>query len=182
VSRWDDQNVVFFGNDPTGDVRGRVLDADDCQVELVLEYGAKRLDAERRAAKDKLDPGVALADDTAQTAYQSVGRRPREADTHAPGLTPTRELDGPPCRTKTVEHLTCWPDEGFSGAGESDGSRRSIEELSAQVSLEGLDQAAERRLGDVQPLCGATEVQLVRHSQECLEIMHVHPHTVALTV
>ncbi len=64
------------------------------------------------------------------------------------------------------------------GGRQLDPARRPHEQLHAERRLERLDPLAERRLGDVQPLGGAAEVQLLGDGDEVAEVAHeVHDRT-----
>jgi hypothetical protein len=61
-----------------------------------------------------------------------------------------------------------------SGAGEEDGFARALEQQDAELTLERLDLLTDRRLGNVQLLGGAPEVQLASDSNEVLELPELH--------
>jgi hypothetical protein len=52
------------------------------------------------------------------------------------------------------------------GVRELDAAGRAVEERRPQLFLQLPDLRAERLLGEVQPRCGAGEVQLLRHRDE----------------
>ena len=56
--------------------------------------------------------------------------------------------------------------KGDAGGGEGDRPRGAVDELHAELALELLDLPAQRRLGHVQALGGAPEVQLLGDGDE----------------
>jgi hypothetical protein len=57
-------------------------------------------------------------------------------------------------------------EQRLAGDGELDAARGAAQQLAPHELLERADLAAEGGLGDVQPLCGASEVQLLRDGDE----------------
>jgi hypothetical protein len=60
--------------------------------------------------------------------------------------------------------------EGAPGVGEPHLAGRAGEQVCPEVALELSDRGAERRLGHVQPLRGAAEVELFRHGDEVAQV------------
>ena len=72
-------------------------------------------------------------------------------------------------------------EERATGVGEPHLAGRAVEELDAEVALELADRSAERRLGHVQALRGAAEVQLLRHGDEVAQMAQLDHLTSSLT-
>ena len=80
-----------------------------------------------------------------------------------PSSSPTGALYRAP---RLVERELGLPEEGATGRSQPERAASSIEERGSQLSLERLDLAAERRLGDLQALGGAAEVPFFGDSDE----------------
>ena len=58
--------------------------------------------------------------------------------------------------------------------GEHDAAAAALEQRLAELVLERLDLAAQRRLRDAQSLGGARDVLLLRHRDEVLQLLQAH--------
>jgi hypothetical protein len=72
-------------------------------------------------------------------------------------------------------------EERASGVGEADLPGRALEELDAEVAFELPDRGAEGRLGHVQALRGAAEVQLLRYGDEVAQMAQLDHLLTSLT-
>ena len=85
-----------------------------------------------------------------------------------------RVLRGHPSDLGLLQHPTCFVQQGGAGIGEGDAPLGAVEETHAQLLLELADLLADRRLGDVQALRRAAEVQFLSDGDEVPEMPKFH--------
>ena len=85
-----------------------------------------------------------------------------------------RRLDG---RVRGLQGRARRLEQGHARLGQGDAPRRALEQPRAELVLEPRDRRAQGLLGDVQPLGGAGEVQLLRDGDEIAELPELDIHT-----
>lgn len=125
-----------------------------------------------RPADGQLEAGIG---DAGAKRVDHLGKgfviRPRE-----PGHreVPTLTTGPPPAALNRAARLreekVRFLEEGAPSLGEADGARAAIEQLGADLLLEGVDLAGQRRLGDVKPLRSEPEVPFLRDGNEVAEV------------
>src|ERR687891_2497217 len=90
-------------------------------------------------------------------------------------VTRSRALRGcQPCRLGLLEHPARFPEEYGPGVGQGDAPLGAVQEPHSQLLLELANLLADRRLGDMQPLRGPAEMQLLRDRLEVPEVPKFH--------
>ncbi|GAA3316295.1 hypothetical protein GCM10017710_27530 [Arthrobacter ramosus] len=76
--------------------------------------------------------------------------------------------NSPPAARPAKLSTTYWAGStrGFACAGQDNASGRPVEEVCAEMGLEPLDNATQRRLGDVKALGGPAEMERFRNRKE----------------
>ena len=111
-----------------------------------------------------------------QPSHQPVGGHAREGDAHRTHLAVIGRRDRGPGATQRVENFLGRFDQGLARRGEPYRAGVAIEQARAQLPLQLFDRPAQRWLGDVQPLGGAAEMQLLGHRQEGPDLVDIHVH------
>lgn len=153
--------------------RGDLLAGQEAEVGAVRAQGGE-LAVERLVGELDLDARVARAEFGNRGGDEVGGEAPIVADDELAAGAAGGVLDGGDGEIDLGEDLAGVDVEGAAGVGELDADAVAIEEPGAELLLEGADLAAERGLGDVQPLGGAAEVQLLRHRLKIAQVAQFH--------
>src|ERR1700674_985855 len=91
------------------------------------------------------------------SSQDSVLRRGPEADGETADLAAGRLLRDPDGVFRVVEHMASFVQEQAAGLGQDDEVTCAVEQLHAEIALEVLNLMGEGRLGNMEPLRGASE-------------------------
>ena len=106
--------------------------------------------------------------------YQAPAERPIDTSPTSPRGDRARRLDG---RLRGLQGRARRLEQGHARLGQGDAPRRALEQPRAELVLEPRDRRAQGLLGDVQPLGGPREVQLLRDGDEIAELPELDIHT-----
>ncbi len=170
---------VLASHDARRDPGREEQQAHDADVELARGQLVERLARVRRTVEHEFDTGMGAPHELRPPAHEIVRGRTGETDTDPAGLTRPRGGHrhlGEPAGDEDVpgrlhERTTALRQPHAAGV--------AFEEFGAEFLLESADRAAERRLGHVQPLRRPTEMQFLRHRQERLHLLDLHPSIIA---
>jgi hypothetical protein len=113
-----------------------------------------------------------VGDDVAQ--HLGERQRRREADAQLPHLAARDALQLLRQRLRGREQRARTGQQRVAGIGERHRTPRALEQPHAQLRLQRADLLAQRRLGDVQALGGAREVQLLGDGDEIAQVTQLH--------
>ena len=137
------------------------------QDELEDLLGVARLHADADA---RVADGEALEDRGQHVRGDRRGGAQREAS-RAAALVGVHD---PPSVGEAVERLDGVGEEHLAGLGELHAARGAREELCVELVLQPLEACRQRRLRDVERVCGAAHVARSRHLDERLELREEH--------
>src|SRR5699024_12144409 len=100
-----------------------------------------------------------------------------EAEFHHPDLAVDGLVDGASGGLGGVDKLFGGFDQGGAGGGEFDAAGAADEQFSLEALLQFLDDPAQRRLGDAEPVGGAPEVEFLRYREEGPRLFNLHAKT-----
>ena len=144
----------------------RAGEAGHGQVRVVADQVADGRGAVATGLQLQLDERMVLADGSGQASDHRVRGRPGEGEADAAALAVVRRSHGFARLVVHLEDGACGFDQGATGGSELDLAGGPGEQGCAQVVLEGAHGSAEVGLGEVQPLGGLPEVQVLRDGEE----------------
>ena len=149
----------------------------------VVERAAHERDVDAPVDERRHELGGGLLDrehaDVRPPRRRAAPRASATAPAGTSGETPSRSAPVSPVRIRATTLSSCstrstTPRASSSSSApagrELDPARRTDEQLDAERRLERLDPLAERRLGDVEPLGGPAEVQLLGDGDEVAQV------------
>lgn len=142
----------------------------EAQVKRPVGDPPQRLPRVGLALQHQLDAGEFGGDGAGQHRQRRIAAGPREADGDPAHLARSRSAHGPAYDGGLGEQVPRRFEEGLPGRGQPHRPGRTVEQRDAQIALQQSDLLAQRRLGHVQPLGGAPEVQLLRDGDESGEM------------
>ena len=170
---------VLSGHDARRDARWEEQQAHDADVELARGQLVERLARVRRTVEHEFDTGMSAPHELRPPAHEIVRGRTGETDTDPAGLTRPRGGHRHLGEPAGVEDVPGRLHERATALRQPHAVGVAFEEFGSEFFLEPADRAAERRLGHVQPLRRATEMQFLRHRQERLHLLDLHPSIIA---
>ena len=111
-------------------------------------------------------PGRCERTTRASRATSRCVETPANAIRTVPTSPPSAERTAVSARRSASRTSLAGSDQRLAAGGEPHRPRVAVEQPCAQLPLELFDRPAQRRLGDVQPLGGTAEVQLLGHGQK----------------
>ena len=147
--------------------------ADEADVEVA---GGERRELVGRRALLELqhDVGPLEHEGAHEVGDDPVERRADEADPEPAGLAGADPARGVERALEPGEHPADVAEQHLARRRERDAPARAREERRADGGLQLADRVAERRLGHVQPLRRAAEVELLRDGDEVAEVVELH--------